>query len=442
MDSNELIENEKEHFLDLLAKFVSYADFSETGEHIQETANFLVDLLKQMLHADVKTYETPGSPVIVATICPGKRDAYLFYGHYDVQTTGDQKLWNSDPFKLTKKGGRLFGRGAGDNKGQLMAQICGFYVYQQLYGDLPFTAKLFIEGEEESGSPDLNTTVNKLKFAELKDVTNAFVIDGSFNQSGDHVLRLGNRGDLAFRIKVHTSDTDLHSGNFGNVSRDAAQQLAIILNRLVDPLTLRPRVPALQQNIVPPTSQEIEWMRSLPEPTNVPSPLYQSKLDYYERLMFEPTLTVNGLTSGYEGPKAKTIIPGEATAILDSRLVANQKCADVQKGIERMLQPELDSGLATIEWLVSLEPTKVASSNPLISTVSAAIKEATGNCLIEPTMPGSVPNYVWTQTLGVPTFTIPYANYDQHNHAPNENITEQAYLDGIRISVALCKNLK
>lgn len=441
MQIDDFINDHKTSFTNKLAKLVSFADFSESGQQIPETADYLVNLLKRLLNANVEVEQTAGSPVIVATINPGQKHTYLFYGHYDVQTPGNLDDWASDPFALTSKDGRFYGRGVGDNKGQLMAQICGFSVFEQLFGKLPFTAKLFIEGEEESGSPHLQPTDKKLKKSALSDVEAAFVVDGSMSQSGKHVLRLGNRGDLAFRITTHTAKTALHSGNFGNVSRDAITELMAVLNKLLDFSTYEPKVPALKQNIQPPTPQENKWLTELPAPGETPSPLFHGQTDYYRRLMFKPTFTINGITGGYEGPKAKTIIPGEATAVLDSRLVANQRCDQVQAGIEKLLQPEIQEGLVTIKWLVTLNPTKTCSDHPLIPFIKEAITQATGDCLIEPTMPGSVPNDVWTETLGVPVFTIPYANYDQHNHAANENLLQSAYWDGIKITTELCQQL-
>ncbi len=441
MNEDDFIQQQQATFQKILARLVSFADFSETGEQIRPAANYLVTILKELLHADVQLHETGGSPVITVTISPGKDHTYLFYGHYDVQLPGELAKWQTDPFQLTAKDGRFFGRGVGDNKGQLVAQICGFYTYQQVYGDLPFTAILFIEGEEESGSPHLRSAVTALKKSVLSKVDAAIVTDGSYSQSGQHVLRLGNRGGLAFRLTTHTADTNLHSGNFGNVSSNAAIVLMRVLNKLIDPVTQRPRVPALRENIAAPTATEIQWLNELPAPHDVPSPLYHDKLDYYRRLMFEPTLSINGLVSGYQGPKGKTIIPGEATAILDSRLVPGQTCAQIRAGIEQVFAEELQSGLVTLQWLVQLNPTKTDPACPLIRPVEQSIKEATGACLIEPVMPGSVPNDVWTEVLQVPVLTIPYANYDQHNHAPNENLLKQAFLDGIKITVALGRNL-
>lgn len=442
MNAEFFITKNQEKFKHLLAEFIKFADYSETGQQIDETVNFLTSLLKQLLGAEVEIHhDMGGSPVIIATLSPGQEETYLFYGHYDVQTVGNISSWLTDPFELTEKDGRLYGRGTGDNKGQLMAQICGFYVYQQIYGKLPFTVRLFIEGEEESGSPHLADYINSLKNGPLSDIKAAFVVDGSISQSGKHVLRLGNRGVLGFRLTVHTANTVLHSGNFGNVSQNASKKLIQLLGRLIDFETGELLIPALKKNIQEESSLEKTWIDQLPEPTNVPSPLFKDKHDYYHRLMFQPTLTINGLMSGYHGDKIKTIIPNEATAILDSRLVASQKCSEVKEDIEKLFKPEIDDEIAKIKWLVALEPTKTPADNELVPIIYSAIKEATGDCLVEPLMPGSVPNYVWTDILSVPVFTIPYANYDQHNHAPNENMLTQSFIDGIKITTTLCTKL-
>lgn len=214
-----------------------------------------------------------------------------------------------------------------------------------------------------------------------------------------------------------------------------------VLNKLINPLTGQCRIKEFYKEVVEPSSQEREWLSSLPSPYNIPAPIYKDKFDYYYRLMFQPSMTINGLSSGYEDDGVKTIIPGKATAIIDCRLVANQTCDEVIKLINNTLKAELNEEQIQIKYLVKLDPVKIAASNPLIPRLVSTITEATGKALIEPVMPGSVPNYIWKDIIGIPPFTIPLANYDQHNHAPNENITIDAFLDGIKIITYLCRNL-
>lgn len=441
MTVNAYIQQKQQRFTDYFAELISKRSLSESGEGINETVLYLTDLLKDLLHADIQVIATEGNPVILATLSPGKSRSYLFYGHYDVQSVGNLSDWNTEPFKLTRHDNRFYGRGCGDNKGQLLAQILGIYTYIQLYGDLPFTLRLFIEGEEEIGSPHLQSTVARLSKGELAGTDDVFVMDGSFSQSGKHVLRLGNRGVLSFRLSTEIADHDLHSGNFGNVSRNAAVELMNVLNRLVDSDTYSVKVPGFYDRVEDPSELEEQWIAELPQADDVPSPLFSDKADYYRRLMFKPSLTVNGLSSGYEGDYVKTIIPHKATAVVDCRLVAGQSCHEIEEKIKDALADQLASGRVKIQFLVRLDPTKMDAHLPLIKRTQAAIQRGTGDCLIEPVMPGSVPNYIWVDELHVPVFTIPLANYDQHNHAPNENLTEEAFWSGISLIANLCQEL-
>ena len=434
MTVNAYIQENEQMFMNYLAKLIHQRSLSETGEGIDETVDFLVGLLKKLLHADVKTIVTEGNPVILATLSPGKQVTYLFYGHYDVQAPGSLSDWQTDPFSLTEANGRFYGRGCGDNKGQLLAQIFGIHTYLALHGDLPFTLKLLIEGEEEVGSPHLRQVVSSLSKTALADVDDVFVMDGSFNQSGKHVLRLGNRGILAFRLSARVANHDLHSGNFGNVNRDAAVELLKAVNKLIDLTNYQVKVPGFYDLVQKPNQLEKQWISQLPEPAEEPSPLFTDKQDYYRRLMFEPTLTINGLSSGYEGDYIKTIIPHQATAVIDCRLVVGQTCQGIKKQIRKALADDLETGRVKLQFIASLEPTKMDTHLPLI-------KRGTGECLIEPVMPGSVPNYIWVDELHVPVFTIPLANYDQRNHAPNENIKKDAFWQGISLITNLCDEL-
>lgn len=430
-----------------LSELISLKGISATNDGIQDTVAFLTNKLKTLLGADVQIIRTAGSPTILATISGASNRTILFYGHYDVMTPGVLSLWHTPPFQLTEKDGRLYGRGIGDNKGQLLAQIFVLYTYKDLHGKFPFNIKLLIEGEEEQGSKNLPTTINKLKTTELADVDYAIVVDGSFNQSGDHVLRLGNRGALGFEIKVKTARQDNHSGNLGNIMKNPVLILMSMINRLIDLKTGQVTITDFYTGVHSPSATEITWIKQLPyDPvaitaqTGVDS-LPSSGLDFYKRIMFRPTFNVSGINAGYSDHGMKTIIPHEATIKLDCRLVGEQDPSKIKQAINRILKPELDSRLASINYLVEVPPSKTNADQSLIPKIISAIKSATGSGLIEPVMPGTVPNYVWTKILRVPTFTIPYANFDQHNHAPNENMTVKAFLDGIRISYELATKL-
>ncbi|APX73319.1 hypothetical protein BTM29_03490 [Companilactobacillus allii] len=431
----------------MFKELISDKGISATGEGINETVNFLTGTLEKLLGANVEVIETAGSPTILADIKGNASETVLFYGHYDVMTPGNIEDWHTDPFVLTEKDNRFFGRGVGDNKGQLLAQILGMYSYKKVNGNFPFNIKFLIEGEEEQGSKNLPITVKKLADNKLKDVDFAIVVDGSFNQSGQHVLRLGNRGALGFEITATTGTQDNHSGNLGNIMQNPILVLMGVVQKMYDLKNKKVLIPNYYRGVNKPDAKEIAWMKKLPfdkssitEQTGVKT-LPATGLEYYEKLMFQPTFNIAGINSGYSEKGIKTIIPNQAIMKLDLRLVGDQDVYAIKKSIDELLETEINSGLIKINYLVTVPPCKTDSNNEHIASIVKAIKAATGSDLIEPVMPGTVPNYVWGDILKVDSFTIPYANFDQHNHAPNENLTQSAFYSGIKTTYELLNSI-
>ncbi|GEL15401.1 M20/M25/M40 family metallo-hydrolase [Pediococcus cellicola] len=438
-----------EHYLkfeQLLKQFVEIRSVSNTDDDMSACINFLKTTFEKFLHAKVTLIKTAGLPSLVAQIS-GKTDhTVLFYGHYDTMPGGDRELWKTDPFKLTLKNARYFGRGVGDNKGQLMAQILGIYTYIQLHGTLPFNVTFLVEGEEERGSVNLKTTVSNLHETLLKQVELAVVVDGSINQNGEHVIRLGNRGLFGFELTTKTGENDNHSGNAGNIMTSAAIKLVTVLKKLYDFDEQRVLIPDFYQGV--PQGKEIktDLLEALPyDRKQISSQMglktIPDKMEFYQRLMYQPTFNIAGINGGYTGKGLKTVIPHQANVKIDCRLVGNQNIETIREGLETVLATEIQSGRVSINYLGAIPPSTSDLSKSLIDTFAAIIKKATGSVVIEPVMAGTVPNYVWTEVLKVPVVTIPYANYDQHNHAPNENMTKKDFMDGIKISYELAKNL-
>jgi len=443
-EKESFITENKNEFEKLLEQFIALKSVSATGTGITETVSFLEKLLQDLLKAQVKIVQTPGNPIILAKIAGQSDKNVLFYGHYDVMTPGDLKQWKTEPFKLKKSDGRMFGRGVGDNKGQLMAQILGLYTYLQVHQNFPYNITLFIEGEEEQGSKDLAPTIKKLAKSELKDIDTAFVVDGSFGADGTHVLRMGNRGMLAFQLSVETGTHDNHSGNLGNIMENPFVKLLRYLDKIYDYQTNTVKIPHFYDGVEMSNHQQFDWINRLPydkESIQKQSGINKLNFDketYYENLMFKPTFNFSSVKSGYMGEGVKTIIPHTASITIDSRLVGKQSIPVIKDNLEALLKSGLDSGELKLKYLGEEPPSQTTALKEQTEQVYQAIVRATGKAYIEPAMPGTVPNYVWTDILKVPVFTIPYANYDQHNHDVNENLTEKAFLDGIRISYELC----
>lgn len=442
-DRDKFIADHQTEFEEILKKFIALKSISVTGEGISETVEFLENLLKELLHAQVEIIQTAGNPVILATLKGNSDKDVLFYGHYDVMAPGELEGWKFDPFTLTKDDGHLYARGVGDNKGQLLAQILGLYSYYQIHHSFPFNITLFIEGEEEKGSPNLAPTLQKIAQTKLKDIDMAIVVDGAFGADGTHVLRMGNRGLFAFELSTKTGRHDNHSGNLGNVMDNPFVQLLKYLEKIYDYQTGEVKIPNFYDGVVGPTAQEQKWIDQLPynekrikEQSGI-NHLNLDKETYYENLMFNPTFNFFSVQSGYAGQGVKTIIPHEASLKVDCRLVGDQSIAKIKAGLEEVYQKDLTEGVLELKYLGGVDPEHTEADSKQVNWIFQAINQATGKAYIEPAMPGTVPNYVWKNILKVPVFTIPYANYDEHNHDFNENLTEKAFLDGIRISYEL-----
>lgn len=442
-ERDSFIVDHQDEFEKLLQSLIEFKSVSATGEGIKETVDFLQNLLQTKLKANVEIIQTAGNPVILATLQGSTAKNILFYGHYDVMAPGNIDDWKFDPFKLTKDSGRLYARGVGDNKGQLMAQILGLYSYLQIHKKFPFNITFFIEGEEEQGSVNLEPTLKKIAQTKLNTVDAAVVVDGSFEADGTHVLRMGNRGLFAFQLISQTGTHDNHSGNLGNVMDNSFVQLLKYLEKIYDYQTGKVKIPDFYDGVVAANAQEKQWIQQLPydkEQIKAQSGIDHLDLDkstYYENLMFKPTFNFLSVKSGYMEQGVKTVIPHRASLKVDCRLVGNQSIDKIKTGLETIFKVDLESGRLQLNYLGSVPPEQTKADQKQIDWVYQAITKATGKAYIEPTMPGTVPNYVWKDILKVPVFTIPYANYDQHNHDINENLTEKAFLDGIRISYEL-----
>ncbi|KRL41127.1 M20/M25/M40 family metallo-hydrolase [Liquorilactobacillus nagelii] len=444
-DSDQFVQQNQQEFLAIFKRLLRFQSTSGNDSQIEQTVAFLTRLLKKLFNCQIEVLSTAGSPVILCQLgsFESNNKPILFYGHYDVMAADDLDKWQTDPFELTFKDGRLYGRGAGDNKGQLLAVIFGLYMFQQLHQSFPCPIKLVIEGEEEKGSPHLNQTVQQLAGNQLQDVETVFVIDGSFNFAGQHVLRLGNRGLLGVEITLRTNDTDLHSGNFGNVAGNPVLVLHQLLGKLYDFKQQRVLIPHFYEGIEPLTPAELALLAELPSPKISGKGQRDffnssvSQVDYYRKLMFEPTFNVNGIQGGFFGQGIKTIIPGQVKVRIDFRLVSGQKVVKIQKSIQQLLAPW--NKILTIKYLGAIPPYYAGVGSELQRQVIQGIRQIDSQAVIEPVMPGTVPNYVWQDNLAAQVFTIPLANFDQHNHAPNENISLTAFLQGIKIIYQLIK---
>lgn len=440
---DEIIANRKNEYIDQLTTLLSKESVSTNIEGINECASLLKTMMNDM-GIDTKIIQTDGNPVVYGELVKDKNFfTMLIYGHYDVQPPGPTEEWESHPFEPTIRDNRIYARGAGDNKGQLMAQLLAIKTYKEALGDFPINIKLVFDGEEEIGSPNLNTFIEEHK--EMLKSDFVYTSDGSSHYSGSPLILLGVRGILFLELKSKVAEWDNHSGNTGNILPNPAWKLMNLLNsmRSSDGRVL---IEGFYDNIRPASKREKELLKLLPYDANdigakIGYPfLNMTGESYYHKLTMEPTFNISGFDSGYTGESLKTLIPSTATARLDIRLVVDQDPDDIFNKINRHVQlhaPDIE-----VKYLGSMKPSRTSADLEVVKVVTKAISESYNKePIIQPSLGGSLPDYVWTSILGAPSIIMPYANFDQRNHSPNENMDLDYFFNGIKCTCHVIETL-
>lgn len=266
--------------------------------------------------------------------------------------------------------------------------------------------------------------------------------DGPLHESGQPVITFGVRGVASFELHARAAARDVHSGNYGGVVPNPIWTLVQLLATMKD-AEGNITVEGLTEPVIPPTNLERAAMDRLPDDeTAVRRDLKLDRMDgpagrpYWDRLMFHPTLTINGFHGGYGGKGSKTVLPNEAIVKCDVRLVEPLTPEHVWERIEAHVVAHAPD--VQVVRQNGMLPSKTPMDSPYAAALIEAVTEARGQApLLYPTVGGSLPDYVWTKILGRPAFVIPYANADEANHAPNENLEVDLFLAGIRTGAAV-----
>ncbi|TNB49094.1 M20/M25/M40 family metallo-hydrolase [Martelella lutilitoris] len=434
------IDAHADDFIARVMEYVSHPSISAQNKGIREVAGILVDKLTAM-GFEAETIATKNHPMVLGRWekKPGK-PTVLLYGHYDVQPPEPLSEWKSPPFEPTIRDGRIYARGIGDNKGQHFAQLMAIETLLETAGELPCNVLFLLEGEEEIGSPHIAEFV-----AEHADELKADLVitsDGPLHESGRPIITFGVRGVASFELHCRTARRDAHSGNFGGVMPNAIWKLVHLLSTMKNEAG-EITIEGLNEPVIPPTNMEREAVSKLPlDLEAIKADLGIEELDapadraYYDRLMFHPTLTINGFHGGYGGEGTKTVLPCEAIAKCDIRLVEPL----TPDYVFEKVKAHVERHAPDVEFIPrnGMLPSKTPMDNPFAATIEQAIIDARGEApLLYPTVGGSLPDYVFTKILKTPAFVVPYANADEANHAPNENLKIDLFIKGIRTGVAL-----
>jgi acetylornithine deacetylase/succinyl-diaminopimelate desuccinylase-like protein len=431
------IEKNSLRFVDELKELCSFPSISNHGKDAVEPAReWIADRLSRFTDR-VETLDAGGMPALYAEVPGGGRRKLLLYQHYDVQPVDPIDLWDSPPFEPVEKDGRIIARGVADDKADVMARIHALETLKSL-GEVPVTLRFLVEGEEEIGSK----TFEKI----AHDHAGKLAADGclwesgaSFDDAGRPTVQFGCRGLLYVQLRVKMLGFDQHSG-FASIYPSAAMYMIGALASLRDQ-EMNIRIDGFYDKVVKPTEADRQMMAKIDPEVDKRRKLigFDSLVrdprpeQVIEQMLFTPTCNVAGVTTGYQGPGSKTVLPAEATAKLDFRLVPNQDPADVLTQLRRHLD---SNGFEKVEilWSDGEKPARSDPDSAVGKTMIDCVRELHGEPILWPFMPATGPMHPVVADLGIPTvLPVGVGRPDNRIHAPNENIHTADYVNAVRL---------
>ncbi|MEK6299294.1 MAG: M20/M25/M40 family metallo-hydrolase [Acidobacteriota bacterium] len=469
----------RQHENQILSEFVEFLSIPNVASdtpNIRRNAEKLLEMMKRR-GIEARLLEGNGPPAVFGELkTTGATTTIGIYAHYDGQPV-DASKWASEPFKPVMRdkaldvGGReipfpnngdrvnpewrLYARSASDDKAPIIAMLAGLDALKASNRKPTVNLKFFFDGEEEAGSPHLEDIVNRNALLLGADVW--LCADGPVHQTRKQLLYFGVRGVVSLNVTVYGADRALHSGHYGNWSPNPAMRLAKLLASMkddagrvliegfyegVEPLGAAEKKSLLE---MPATDQELMREYALASTEGGGRSLAE--------LINEPSLNIDGLRSEYVGAEARTIIPSEATAAIDLRLV---KGIDPKRQVERLIAHLKKQGyyvttnvpdrqmrlahpmIALVTTSGGYPAVRTSMSLPISQKIIRAVEQAIGSRpVLAPTLGGSVPLYILEAATHAPQIGVPIVNHDNNQHSSNENLRLQNLWDGIEIFAAL-----
>ena len=439
--------------LEELKAFLRFPSISTQHEHapdLEACAEWLREKLSE-IGLEAKVHSTPGSPVVIAATPrdPSKRTV-LIYGHYDVQPPEPLEGWTTPPFEPRIEEGRIYSRGAADNKGQILAHILGVAETLREKGSLPVNVIFLIEGEEEIGSPNLADFLRAHKEDLACDLV--AISDTAMAPGNKPALTYALRGIAAMELIVRGPSRDLHSGLFGGAVANPATAVVRLLASLHD-AEGRVRIPGFYDAVRPLATWERDAAAALEAASGGDSAIKElagvvelfgeKGFTSIERIGARPTAEVNGIGGGYQGAGTKTVLPKEAFAKLTFRLVADQDPVRILAAAEEFLRAQTPPGV--LLEVVTGHSGAAYQSDPNSPDGLAARRALAGAFGTEPLLlrdGGSIPILATLkEILGVDSYLLGLANPDSRIHSPDENMLIENFLGGIRMNRLLLEEL-
>ncbi len=435
----QIYEKERTRFLEEWTELLQIPSISADPERTEDCTRCARWLLDHIGAMGLKTelLHTPGKPVAYAEYNgPEGSPTVVYYGHYDVQPVDPLDLWNSPPFEPTVRNGRLYARGAQDNKGQT------FYFLKALetllkHNALKCSLKIFLEGEEETQSIGFTQVLPQWKDRVKGDVL--MVCDTGCVGPEYPTITMGLRGIVHLTIKTTGPAYDLHSGSFGGAVKNPALELARLLATFHDSEG-KITIDGFYEGVDQSTDEDRTLANSSPLDTQaltaqLGTPLVGGEKGWttQERIGFRPTIEINGIHSGYGGPGSKTIIPSVAIAKITSRLTGKQ---DPQKTLDRIIahiRKHAPEGIRTEieESGIGGSAVMLSANSPWIQKAHAILTQLSSNAPVYSWEGGSIPVVAHLAEIsGAAPVLVGFGLEEDRIHAPNESFSLEQFKKG------------
>lgn len=431
-----------EEFIADLEAFLRIPSISTEPDHkpdVQRAGKWLVDEFNRIGVPDAELVPTGGHPIILARYGEDpSKPTVLCYGHYDVQPPDPLRLWNTPPFEPSRRNGKLYARGASDDKGQLLMHVKALQSFLDTGHELPINVKFVLEGEEEVGSSHLAPFIRESRDRLGADVV--LISDTALFGNGTPSITYGLRGLAYVEVSVKGPNRDLHSGVYGGAVENPLNVLATLIAGLHDS-DHRITIEGFYDNVIDLSDDERKAYRSLShdakdwiEAIGIKDVRTESGYSILEATTARPTLDVNGIWGGYQGEGAKTVLPAEGHAKISMRLVPDQETDDIVAKITRHLKRHAPRTVEVgVRKLHGGPPILVDRSIPAMQAAADAMEAVMGKRPVFTREGGSIPVVAdFKEILGLDTILFGFGLNSDAIHSPNEHFGLDRFHKGIK----------
>lgn len=438
------IDANQDHYVNELKDFLRIPSISTIPAHkqdVQKCAEYVADQMRKIGLNQVQVYSTPGHPIVYGEWlgAPGK-PTVLYYGHYDVQPVDPVDLWSSPPFEPVIKEGFIYARGSSDDKGQVFLNFKAVEALMKVEGKLPINIKFMIEGEEESGSVNLDNFIEANKNMLKADVV--MISDTSMFADEVPSITYGLRGLCYMQVEMTGPNRDLHSGVYGGAVGNPVNELANLIAKLKDK-NGRITIPGFYDKVKPLSRKERDAYKKLPfnrskylKELGIKDTFGEKGYTILEQVSGRPTLDCNGVWGGYQGEGAKTVLPSKAGAKISMRLVPNQTPDQIARLFEKHVK-------RLCPKTMQIKVTALHGGFPAMIDITSREIQAAGNAMAKvfkkkPLFAregGTIPVVAsFERLLGLKSVMLGYGLDTDAIHSPNEHFKLANFHRGIKCS--------